>query len=186
MPGSSGARAGGATPAAFFHRKPEDRALVGTEKVWERCRGRLSCRGQVGGAVSLPQAVQGGAPSLPTPPKQALCEAALRASQSRYPEAVVSTKAGPPRGLPACCPPPCPARQEVCPLAAHPLALPASPPCPSPLVAPAMVGRLTQIKTIIFFFSNLLGLFKNGKAPVIPVPPSYLSDKNHRGANDHY
>ena len=166
MPGSSGARAGGATPAAFFHRKPEDGAPVGTEKVWGRCRGRLSCRGQVGGAVFLPQAVQGGAPSLPAPPQ-------------------VGTLRGSPPGQPEPVPGAC--REHKGRPAKRPArSLPTPSLCPSPLVAPAMVGRLTRIKTIIFFFSNLLALFKNGKAPVIPVPPSHLSDKTHRGANDHY
>lgn len=40
MPGSSGAMGGRGTPAAFFHRKTEDGALVGTEKVWGHHRGR--------------------------------------------------------------------------------------------------------------------------------------------------
>ena len=98
------------------------------------------------GAVTVPSVgCQGGAASLS--PRWALREAASGPCQSRCQEPVADTKAGP---------------------QSRPALLPTSSPCPVPLVAPAMVNRLTQIKTK-FFFQICLAYLKM-ESPANPNP----------------
>ena len=145
MPGSSGAMGGRGTPAAFFHRKTEDGALVGTEKVLGHHRGR--CPFGENGRSSVPS---------PSCPRWCLLSAHAPPGEhcARQPPrpARASARSLSQTQRQAC--------QDACPLAAHPLALRTSPPCPSPLVVPVMVGRLTQIKTIFFFFQICLAYLK--------------------------
>ena len=113
MPGSSGATGGRGHAGCILPQEAGGRGPGGHRKSLGAPQRPVSCQGEVGGAVSLPRAVQGGATSLPTPPRWALCKAAPQASQSQCLEPVANTKTGLPRCLPTCCPPPCPAHQAT-------------------------------------------------------------------------
>ena len=145
MPGSSGAMGGRGTPAAFFHRKTEDGALVGTEKVWGHHRGRCPVGEKWEGQCPFPELSRVVPPLCPRPPGGHCARQPPRPARA-------SARSLSQTQRQAC--------QDACPLAAHPLALRTSPPCPSPLVVPVMVGRLTQIKTIFFFFQICLAYLK--------------------------
>lgn len=136
---------GGATPAAFFHRKPEDGALVGTEKVWGRRRGRCPVREKWEGQCPFPELSRVVPPLCPLPPGGHCARQPPRPARASAWSLSQTQRQ-------AC--------RDACLLAAHLPALPTSLPCPSPLVVPAMVGRLTQIKTIFFFFQICLVYFK--------------------------